>query len=366
MSIKNKAVQIFDVIWNLIKICVDFILSFFRRTEIVKFDNGREVSLRQQIAEGGFSVVFDARDVKHKKGKRYALKRVLCYDNAMVKKCREEAGVHRSFKHPNLLPLYATKFEKTEKYTKCYMLFPYIPNSLRAEITSRQLLDPPPAVPRPFSPRELLELFGGIVDAVATMHHRGLTHRDIKVENVLLDGNGKPVLMDFGSVGPAVVPIPTRQALLNVVDRASTDTTVSYRAPELFEGGARYGDDVADLDGRIDVWSLGCLLFAMMYGASPFEVEFRGDRIVIVECSQLRVLGNVPTPSEKSVFDGRYDKRMMQFVSLMLTRDRFLRPTIEEISKEVDGLLEAFGGSRKWRDKVAGDNAFEELIGDVV
>ena len=71
----------------------------------------------------------------------------------------------------------------------------------------------------------------------------------------------------------------TRSILLSIVDEASVNSTVSYRAPELFDGGARHGDNEPDIDGKMDVWSLGCLLFGMMYGVSPFECEFRGEDV---------------------------------------------------------------------------------------
>lgn len=304
--------------------------------------------------------MYEARDCKKGDEKRYALKRMLCFDKGMTQKCREEADIHKMFKHPNLLTLKGITFEKSENYVVCYMLFPFFSSSLRNEITQRNLLDG--VNPRPFSPKKLLEIFGGIVDAVNEMHKRGLTHRDIKVENVLLDGKGKPVLMDFGSAGPAVTPVPTRSAFLSIVDTATSHTTISYRAPELFEGGTLYGDDIPVIDTGRDVWSLGCLLFAMMYGASPFEIEFRGEAVEVVECTHLRILGDVPKPGQQTSLAKRYEGRILDLVHLMLTRDRVLRPTMEEINRKIDALLSVYQGTRRWRKERAG---LDELIGDV-
>jgi len=339
--------------------CV-YVWNFCRRKKVIRFENGLYVRVERQIAEGGFSVVYEAHDYKKGGKTRYALKRLLCFDKGMVQKCREEAGIHKMFKHPNLLSLRGIKFEKSETYIVCYMLFPLFSSSLRDEITRRNLLGG--GRPKPFKAKKLLEIFGGVVDAVNEMHKRGLTHRDIKVENVLLDGKGKPVLMDFGSAGPAVTPIPTRPALLSIVDIATSNTTISYRAPELFEGGTRYGDDIPDIDAGRDVWSLGCLLFAMMYGASPFEIEFRGEAVEVVECTHLRVLGDVPKPGQRTSLAKRYEGRVLDLVHLMLTRDRSLRPTIEEINRKIDALLFIYKGTRRWRKEKVG---LDELIGDV-
>jgi serine/threonine kinase 16 len=95
-----------------------------------------------------------------------------------------------------------------------------------------------------------------------------------------------PVLMDFGSAGPVLYAIKSRGDVLRLSELAAQHCTMPYRAPELFDGGVTHGIDERPIDGQVDVWNLGCLLFGMMYGSSPFEVEFRRDgTIPIVECT---------------------------------------------------------------------------------
>mmetsp|Transcript_12008 Transcript_12008/g.22532 ORF Transcript_12008/g.22532 Transcript_12008/m.22532 type:complete len:387 (-) Transcript_12008:183-1343(-) len=252
---------------------------------------------------------------------------------------------------------------------------------------------------RPFATNEILHLLGGIVDALSAMHDLNISHRDVKLENILLDewpsedassfdDDGRdddvdvetgrrpslrptPVLMDFGSAGPLAVPISSRSDVLTVVDAAARHTTVSYRPPELFEGGLRHEED-ATLDyGKVDVWSLGCVLFGMMHGSSPFEVEFvRGGEeeevgwVKIVECTQLKVLGEVPFPpwakkgnakevgrnggqshesgpEESDKFDGRdgkYPLKLYRFVRYMTNQDRLARPDIRAVAKKLEEL----------------------------
>ena len=74
------------------------------------------------------------------------------------------------------------------------------------------------------------------------------------------------VLMDFGSARPAAVRIAARADALAVQEDAEAHSTATYRAPELFEPGAHEA-----IGARADVWSLGCSLFHVMYGASPFQ-----------------------------------------------------------------------------------------------
>ena len=85
------------------------------------------------------------------------------------------------------------------------MLFPLISSSLREQLNDRlHLLDKNPSESiRPWTEREILEIFGGVVDGVAALHENGFAHRDIKLENILYEVNTqRPVLMDFGSVAP--------------------------------------------------------------------------------------------------------------------------------------------------------------------
>lgn len=279
-----------------------------RRT--VKFDDsGIQVAIGNQIAEGGFSYIFEAypmnlndnSEVDNELRMKFVLKRINCSNNhELIQACKSEANVHRvlfqsssassqrTTKHPNLLELLGLKFDNREC---CYMLFTYIPHSLRGEITKRNILNEGSRQRMPFSTREVLQIFGGLVDALIAMHDANLSHRDVKIENVLLKKSDHcgyrvdttdhyiPVLMDYGSAGPLKTTIQVMNmsslqqqqhqmsSLLSttttkVVEDASMFTTMAYRPPELFEGGlstTKYtttsegADNVLDY-GKVDVW----------------------------------------------------------------------------------------------------------------
>ena len=303
------------------------LLSLIRRAStrpLLTFDNGMQVAVGAQIAEvstgtravgfdvpsikchdrfalinaqafcnpvatpkGGFSYVFEAFPVGSgtKNGgdprtggttpAKYALKRINCSDRDVVRACRAEAAVHRALppQHPNLLELLGLSFVDAHNQSgsdagerdTCYMLFPYLPRSLRGEIGARRLLPGGPhdaggGRRRPFPTREVLRLFGGLVDALAAMHAANVSHRDVKPENVLLrDDGGRPgeaipVLMDFGSAGPLAARVGSRREALAAVEDAASQTTLPYRPPELCEGGLRHGPrEVLDYS-RVDAW----------------------------------------------------------------------------------------------------------------
>lgn len=94
------------------------------------------------------------------------------------------------------------------------------------------------------------------------------SHRDIKPANIMLDDRGDPILMDLGSLAPSPTPITSRSLALLVQDTAGEHSTMPYRAPELFD--VKTGSTI---DTKVDIWSLGCTMFACLVGKSPFEMR---------------------------------------------------------------------------------------------
>lgn len=78
--------------------------------------------------------------------------------------------------------------------------------------------------------------------------------------------------MDFGSAMPARIPITNRQVALQQQDIAAEHSSMPYRAPELFDVKTD-----TTLTEAVDIWSLGCTLYAMAYGYSPFETSQQSE-----------------------------------------------------------------------------------------
>ncbi|KAF2719944.1 Pkinase-domain-containing protein [Polychaeton citri CBS 116435] len=98
---------------------------------------------------------------------------------------------------------------------------------------------------------------------------RSYVHRDIKPGNIMISDTGtQPILMDLGSLQPSPTPITSRALALQVQDQAAEHSTMPYRAPELFD--VKTGTVI---DTKVDIWSLGCTLYACLVGKSPFEAR---------------------------------------------------------------------------------------------
>lgn len=82
------------------------------------------------------------------------------------------------------------------------------------------------------------------------------------------DDGASPIIMDLGSVAISPIPITSRSQAIAMQDTAAEHSTMPYRAPELFEVNTG-----AVIDTKVDIWSLGCTLYACLVGKSPFEAR---------------------------------------------------------------------------------------------
>ncbi|KAJ3759063.1 Pkinase-domain-containing protein [Lentinula raphanica] len=146
-------------------------------------------------------------------------------------------------------------------------------------------------------------------------------HRDIKPGNVMISDEGRPILMDFGSTMRARIKIENRSMALYQQDIAAEQSTMAYRAPELFD--VKTG---TMLDEKVDIWSLGCLLFAMAYSHSPFENTQTTEQGGSIAMAVLNAQYKHPRGSE-----GRYSNGLKEMIDRMLKVDPGERPGIGEV-----------------------------------
>ncbi|CEG48885.1 nak mpsk protein kinase [Plasmopara halstedii] len=287
--------------------------------------SGRMVIISSEIAQGGFSIVYKARDTDT--GEAFALKKIICQAEEQVQLAKAEIRAHKAFAHPNIMPLadYAVLSTEEEAY-EYYLLFPYMESgTLRDMINTaiRQDVRIPEA--------HILDMFLQICRAVAELHSNvpPLAHRDIKPENIMLSDEGEPLLTDFGSVTTADVIVSGRSDALLLQEYAAQYSSMAYRAPELYEVPAN-----SHITSATDVWSLGCLLYAMAFGFSPFECSFYDSGVVrVVECTYLAVIGPIKFPKNCS-----YSSKFCEMIRWILNQDATTRPTVFDIIERLHNL----------------------------
>ncbi|MCJ1478495.1 hypothetical protein MMC13_007175 [Lambiella insularis] len=172
---------------------------------------------------------------------------------------------------------------------------------------------------------------------------RAYAHRDIKPGNIMIDDDGKtPIVMDLGSLAPSPTAITSRKLAIAVQDEAAEHCTMPYRAPELFD--VKTGSIV---DTKVDVWSLGCTLYACLVGKSPFEArseETGGSLSICVlggdwrfpDEKQANGKSKIPAPSPEK--EG-ISEVIKEIVRKCLRVEATERPDIDELIEIVENAV---------------------------
>ena len=202
-------------------------------------------AVEREVGQGGMATVYVARDLKH--ARQVALK-VLRPELASAMggdRFPREIQIVAQLAHPHILPLH----DSGEHGGFLFYVMPFVEGeSLRQKLSREGRL----------SLREAVRILREVVDALAYAHERGIVHRDIKPDNVMLSGR-HAVVTDFG-VAKAVSAAGADK--LTTVGLALG--TPAYMSPEQAMGET-------DLDHRADIYAVGVMAYEMLAGEQPFN-----------------------------------------------------------------------------------------------
>ncbi|CAO2826894.1 unnamed protein product [Amaranthus hypochondriacus] len=297
----------------------------------------KEVITDASAATGGFSNKLKDPSFLSDDG-TYAMKKVLIQNIEQLELVREEIRVSSLFTHPNLLPLLdhaIIKVKATQDQSwkhEAYLLFPvHLDGTLLDNTTAMS------AKKEFFSTAEVLQIFRQLCAGLKHMHNFDppFAHNDVKPGNVLITHRkGQAplaILMDFGSARPGRRQIQSRAEALQLQEWASEHCSAPFRAPELWDCPSH-----CNIDERTDIWSLGCTLYAIMYGVSPFEYalgESGGSLQLAIVNVQIKWPAGPKPP---------YPEALHQFVTWMLQPQAAVRPRIDDIIIHVDKLISKY------------------------
>jgi predicted ATPase/tRNA A-37 threonylcarbamoyl transferase component Bud32 len=203
---------------------------------------GDRYRLVREIGAGGMARVYLADDLRHQR--RVAIKVLHPEFSAALGADRflREITTTANLRHPHILPLY----DSGAGGGTLFYVMPFVEGeSLRVRLDRESQLPM----------EEALRIADEIADALHYAHGRGVVHRDIKPENILLE-NGRAVVADFG------IAAAVNTAGGKLTQTGMTLGTPHYMSPEQAGGEA--------VDGRSDLYALGCLLYEMLAGTPPF------------------------------------------------------------------------------------------------
>jgi tetratricopeptide (TPR) repeat protein len=200
--------------------------------------------IERELGRGGMATVYLAHDLRH--DRPVALK-VLRPELAAIlgsERFLQEIRIAARLQHPHILPVH----DSGEAAGRLWYTMPFVEGeSLRQRIARERHL--------PL--KHALQIAGQVLSALGYAHAKGVIHRDIKSENILLEGD-EAVVADFG----------VARAISAVGEDRLTETgmalgTPAYMSPEQAAGSR-------ELDGRSDLYGVGCVLYEMLAGQPPF------------------------------------------------------------------------------------------------
>ncbi|ETE73481.1 Hormonally up-regulated neu tumor-associated kinase, partial [Ophiophagus hannah] len=267
------------------------------RERIREFQHTKRVGnylIGRKLGEGSFAKVREGLHVVT--GEKVAVKVIdkkrAKKDTYVTKNLRREGQIQQMIRHPNIAQL----LDILETENSYYLVMELCPGgNLMHKIYEKKRLEE----------HEARKYIRQLILAVEHLHRAGVVHRDLKIENLLLDEDNNIKLIDFGLSNCA--------SILGYTDPFSTQCgSPAYAAPELL-ARKKYGP-------KIDVWSIGVNMYAMLTGTLPFTVE----------PFSLRALYQKMIDKEMNPYPTQLSTAAVNFLKILLEPDPTKRPNIQQ------------------------------------
>ncbi|HEU4365802.1 MAG TPA: serine/threonine-protein kinase, partial [Candidatus Krumholzibacteria bacterium] len=237
----------------------------------------------EKLGTGGMGEVYLAEDTKL--DRHVAVKFVpheYSRDAVALERFNREARAAAALNHPNIITVHDVGTHRGRPY----IVMEHVDGELLTKAIERKDL----------TVERALEIASQMFEGLAAAHEAGVTHRDVKPDNILIDRNGRVRILDFG--------LAKLRGSVSLTTEHGTLGTVRYMSPEQAGGGK--------IDARSDLFSAGIVLFEMLAGSHPFAGEHR-------EAVLYAITNQEPQPLRR--YNNRVGDGIERIVSALLAKD---------------------------------------------
>lgn len=284
----------------------------------------------EHLAEGGFANIYKVKFLELtnemdagidskllKAGDIACLKRVIVPDENGLNELRNEVETMKQLRgSPNIVQYYdsnASRHPDGSPGFEILLLMELCPKKSLLDYMNNKLATK-------LTEAEILKIMYDVSNAIAQMHYlpTPLIHRDIKIENVLVDKDDNFKLCDFGSTSMCFPIVSTHQDIAVLTNNIYVHTTPQYRSPEMID---LYR--CLPINEKSDIWALGIFLYKLLFYTTPFELT-----------GQFAILH-----SKYEIPQNGYSSKLINLIIIMLAENPSLRPNIYQVMHHVCSIL---------------------------
>ncbi|HET9455515.1 MAG TPA: serine/threonine-protein kinase [Gemmatimonadaceae bacterium] len=270
--------------------------------EAVKTALAGDYEILSELGRGGMAVVYRAREKElDREVAIKVLPAAMTFDNDFVERFQREARTAGKLEHPHIVPIYRVGRAGAAGNVIYFVMKLLTGQSLATVLRDRKKL----------TVHEVRRIILETASALGYAAKRGVVHRDIKPDNILLDSEGRCVVTDFGIAKTAHGPMTAAGTSMG---------TPRYMSPEHAQGGK--------VDGRSDIYSLGVVAYQCLTGKTPFDAD---DPFAV-----LFKHINEPIPRPELETDEEW--------ALYAVIERMLAKKQEDRYQDAEALIQALGG----------------------